>query len=158
VKNITIHFSRSRTLRLNSVLDDMIKEDYELTPAQIRWASRRRHGLSPSKLKELIKKQEGRCALSGAKMIFEAEYGNPNVNTDGCHPLYAAIDHISPSTDLYGYQIVCYDLNDLKGHLPYKIFQELERTKAWQQLMTEWRLLSEKDPMNTEAFKKAVKD
>ncbi len=135
-----------------------MKDDYELTPSQIQWASKSRHGISPSKLKELIKKQKGLCALSGSKMLFDAEDGNPNINTDGCHPLYAAIDHISPSSNLYGYQIVCYDLNDLKGHLPYKVFQELALTKAWQQLMNEWRLLAEKSPLDRIAFKQVVKD
>jgi hypothetical protein len=136
----------------------MKEDDYELTPAQAEWASRRKHRLSPSRLKELIKKQKGRCALSGAEMIFEKEYGNPNINTSGCHPLYAAIDHISPNDDRYGHQLVCYDLNDLKGGLPYKIFKELKATRAWQQLMNEWRLLAEKDPMDIEAFKKLLKD
>jgi hypothetical protein len=136
----------------------MTKDDYELTSAQAEWASKRRHRLSPSKLKELIKKQKGRCALSEAQMIFEKEYGNPNINTSGCHPLYAAIDHISPNDDRYGHQLVCYDLNDLKGSLPYKIFKELKATRAWQQLMNEWRLLAEKDPMDIEAFKKLLKD
>jgi len=46
-------------------------------------------------------------------MIFEKEYGNPNINTSGCHPLYVTIDHISPNNDKYGHQLVCYDLNDL---------------------------------------------
>jgi hypothetical protein len=136
----------------------MMNEEYELTPAQVEWARRRRHGLSPSKLKDLIKKQKGLCALSGARLLFDKEYGNANVNTDGCHPLYAAIDHISPGTDLCGHQIVCYDLNDLKGHLPNKIFKELEVTKAWQQLMKDWCLLAEETPMDIKAFKKAVKD
>ncbi len=136
----------------------MKEDDYELTPAQVEWASRRKHRLSPSKLKDLIKKQKGRCALSGAEMIFEKEYGNPNINTSGCHPLYAAIDHISPNNDRYGHQLVCYDLNDLKGHLPYKIFKELQATGAWRQLMNEWRSLAEKDPMDIEAFKKVLGD
>jgi hypothetical protein len=135
-----------------------MNEDYELTPAQVQWASKRRHGLSPSKLKELIKNQKGRCAVSGAKMIFEKEHGNPNINTEGCHPLYAAIDHISPSDDSYGYQLVCYDLNDLKGHLPYKIFKELRLTAAWGQLMNQWCSLAETDRMNIEAFKKLLRD
>lgn len=135
-----------------------MKEDYELTPAQVQWASKRKHGMSPSRLKELIKKQEGRCALSGAEMIFEKEHGNPNINTEGCHPLYAAIDHISPSDDSYGCQLVCYDLNDLKGHLPFKIFKELRLTESWKQLMEEWRSLAEKDRMDIEAFKKLIKD
>src|SRR3989304_1279346 len=128
-----------------------MNEDYEYSPAQAEWAKKRRHGLSPSKLKELIKKQKGRCALSEAEMIFEKEHGNPNIRTEGCHPLYAAIDHISPSNDSYGYQLVCYDLNDLKGHLPYKIFKELQLTVAWRQLMNEWRSLAERDRMDIEA-------
>ena len=130
-----------------------MKEDaYKLTPAQAEWASKRKHRLSPSRLKELIKQQKGRCALSGAEMIFEKEYGNPNINISGCHPLYAAIDHISPNNDRYGHQLVCYDLNDLKGHLPHKIFKELQLTEAWRQLMNEWRSLAEKNPMDIEAF------
>ncbi|MGA3084733.1 MAG: hypothetical protein ABSE95_08040 [Thermodesulfobacteriota bacterium] len=136
----------------------MEEDNYELTPAQAEWASKRRHGLSPSRLGELIKKQKGQCALSGAEMIFEKEYGNPNVNTRGCHPLYAAIDHISPNDDSYGHQIVCYDLNDLKGHLPYKVFKELQIIVAWRKLMDEWRSLAEKDRMNIEAFKKILRD
>ena len=135
-----------------------MNEEYELTPSQIEWSQKRRHGLSPSKLKYLIKKQKGLCALSGAVMLFSKEYGNANINPDGCHPLYAAIDHISPGTDLCGHQIVCYDLNDLKGHLPNKIFKELKLTKAWQQLMRDWCLLAKEKPMDIEAFKKAVKD
>lgn len=91
-------------------------------------------------------------------MIFEKEHGNPNVNTRGCHPLYAAIDHISPSDDSYGHQLVCYDLNDLKGYLPYKIFKELQLTGAWRELMDEWRSLAEKDRMDIEAFKKILRD
>jgi hypothetical protein len=43
-------------------------------------------------------------------MIFEKEHGTPKVNTTGCHPLYAGVDHISPGNQGY-------DLNDLKGHL-----------------------------------------
>ena len=135
-----------------------MNEDYEYSPAQAEWAKKRRHGLSPSKLKELIKKQKGRCALSEAEMIFEKEYGNPNINTEGCHPLYAAIDHISTSNDSYGYQLVCYDLNDLKGHLPYKIFKELQLTSAWIQLMNEWRSLAENNRMDRVAFKQLLRD
>ncbi|MGB7911665.1 MAG: hypothetical protein WCF59_05515 [Desulfobaccales bacterium] len=136
-----------------------MKEDkYELTPDQVNWARKRKHGLSPSRLKELIMSQSGQCALSGARMIFDREHGNPNINTKGCHPLYAAIDHISPTNDSFGHQIVCYDLNDLKGHLPFKIFKELQLTAAWRKFMNEWRLLSEKDPMDIDAFKKILRD
>ncbi len=132
--------------------------EYKLSPVQEEWASKRKQRLSPSMLKELIKKQRGRCALSGAEMIFEKEYGNPNIRTQGCHPLYAAVDHIAPGNDLYGHQLVCYDLNDLKGHLPYKIFKELRITSAWKQLMKEWCELADNDRMDIEAFKRLLRD
>ena len=136
----------------------IMEDDYQLTTAQIEWASKRKHGLSPSKLKELIKKQNGRCTLSGAEMIFEKTHGNPNINTRGCHPLYAAIDHISPSNDAYGFQLVCYDLNDLKGHFPYKVFKEVQLTEAWKHLMKQWRIIAEESPMNIEALKNVLRD
>ena len=135
-----------------------MENNFHLTTAQIEWAKKRKHGLSPSKLKELIVKQKGRCALSDAEMIFDKTYGNPNVNTRGCHPLYAAIDHISPSNEQYGFQLVCYDLNDLKGHLPYKIFKELQLTEAWKHLMETWRIVSKENPMDIEALKKVLRD
>ena len=136
----------------------MMEEGYQLTTAQMDWASKRKHGLSPSRLKEFIKKQKGRCALSGAEMIFDKKLGNPNINTRGCHPLYAAIDHISPSNDKYGFQLVCYDLNDLKGHLPYKVFKEIQLTEAWKHLMKEWRFIAQESPMNIEALKNVLRD
>ncbi len=73
-----------------------MNEDYQLSPSQIEWARKRKQDLSPARLKELVLKQKGRCALSGARMIFEKKYGTPKINAAGCHPLYAAVDHISP--------------------------------------------------------------
>ncbi len=135
-----------------------MEESYQLSTAQMEWANKRKQGLSPSRLKELITKQKGRCALSGIEMIFEKKYGNPNINTKGCHPLYAAIDHISPSNDQYGFQLVCYDLNDLKGHLPYKVFKEMQLTEAWKHLMEEWRVVAKESPMDIEALKNVLRD
>ena len=135
-----------------------MKNEYQLTNDQMEWASKRKHGLIPSKLRELIKKQKGCCALSGVEMIFDKNLGNPNINIKGCHPLYAAIDHISPSNTEYGFQLVCYDLNDLKGHLPYKIFQEVQLTEAWKKMMKEWRFVAENSPMNIEALKNVLRD
>ena len=135
-----------------------MEESYQLSKAQMEWANKRKQGLSPSRLKELITKQKGRCALSDVEMIFEKKYGNPNINTRGCHPLYAAIDHISPSNDQYGFQLVCYDLNDLKGHLPYKVFKEMQLTEAWKHLMDEWRVVAKESPMDIEALKNVLRD
>ncbi|MFC1970058.1 hypothetical protein ACFLVV_02440 [Chloroflexota bacterium] len=135
-----------------------MNEDYRLTPDQKAWANKRRQGLNPSHLEKLIIKQRGRCALSGALMIFDKAHGNPNINRRGCHPLYAAVDHVSPSNEEYGHQIVCYDLNDLKGHLPNKVFMELQNTSAWKNLMQQWKSQAEKDRMDINAFKALLKD
>lgn len=132
-------------------------EDYQLTEAQIKWTKNKKK-LSSSRLKELIKKQKGRCALSDALLIFDKEYGNPNINRAGCHPLYAAIDHISPTNESYGYQLVCYDLNDLKGHLPNKVFMEFQNTSAWKLLMRQWKSQSEKDSFDIRALQTLLKD
>jgi hypothetical protein len=91
-------------------------------------------------------------------MIFEKEYGNPHTNAQGCHPLYAAVAHVSPRSDTYCHQVVCHDLNDLKGHLPYKIFKEIQVTAAWRKLMDEWRVQTETDCLDIEAFKKLLRD
>lgn len=133
-------------------------EAYQLSPSQIEWAHKRKQGLSPVKLKELIIKQKGRCALSGARMIFEREHGTPKINGAGCHPLYAAVDHISPKNNMYGRQIVCNDLNDLKGHLPNKLFKELQDTPSWKHLMQLWKSQGETNPMDINAFKSLLRD
>jgi len=130
---------------------------YTLSDVQKVWANRRKQGLNSSELQRLIIKQKGRCALSGALMIFDKACGTPKPNGQGCHPLYAAVDHVYPGKE-NGHQLVCYDLNDLKGHLPYKVFTELQNTNAWKKLMTQWRLQSEEDPMDISAFKSLLKD
>ena len=135
-----------------------MNEGYRLTPDQKAWANKRRQGLNPSHLEKLVIKQKGRCALSGALMIFDKAYGNPNINRRGCHPLYAAVDHVSPGNEEYGHQIVCYDLNDLKGHLPNKVFMELQNTSAWKDLMQQWKSQAENDRMDINAFKALLKD
>jgi len=135
-----------------------MNEDYELSQAQIEWARKKKQGLSHSCLRVLIKKQKGRCAFSDALMIFEKEYGTPKVNTAGCHPLYAAIDHISPSNKSYGHRLFCYDLNDLKGPLPNKLFTELQNTSAWKQLMQQWKSQAENNPNDINALKALLKD
>ena len=91
-------------------------------------------------------------------MIFDKTFGTPKINGQGCHPLYAAVDHVSPGNTEHGHQLVCYDLNDLKGHLPKKVFSELQKTSAWKNLMQLWRSQSEKDPMDIAAFKTLLKD
>lgn len=132
--------------------------NYELTCEQKIWAASKKQGVAPSELKKLIRKQKGRCALSKVELRFNKQRdGTPGKGKGkGCHPLYAAVDHIFPKEKPC--QLVCYDLNDLKGHLPYKIFKDLKRTKSWRELMKKWRRAARTDPENISAFKFLLKD
>lgn len=146
--------ARSET---NTSTEEMNKS-YSISGVQKVWAKRGKQGINSSELQKLIIKQRGRCALSGALMIFDKTWGTPKINGQGCHPLYAAVDHISPGNREHGHQLVCYDLNDLKGHLPKKVFSELQKTSAWKDLMQQWRSQSENDPTDIAAFKALLKD
>ncbi len=129
----------------------------ELTEDQKKWAAKRKQGASPKTLRDLLIKQKGMCALSGVDMIFDKKEGTPVSGGRGCHPLYAAIDHIDPGNHAGGYQIVCYALNDLKGHLPPDCFKALSETDAWQKLMDLWRTQARKDSKDREAFRKILR-
>lgn len=129
----------------------------ELTEQQKKWAARGRQGVSATSLRELLIRQDGRCALSGVKMIFDSKEGTPISGGRGCHPLYPAVDHIDPGNAVGGHQIVCYALNDLKGHLPPDCFKALSATKAWQKLMDKWRDQAQKDNADREEFRRLLR-
>lgn len=129
----------------------------KLTSDQRHWVSRRKQGLSPSQLKNLVAKQRGLCALLKVPMTFDVRDRTPVTGGQGCHPLSPAVDHIDPGNDQGGLQIVCYALNDLKGHLPVACFRALTRTKAWKKLMGEWRKQARKDRGDREAFKRLLR-
>jgi len=129
----------------------------ELTDQQRKWASKRRQGLSPGTLRELLIRQQGRCALSQAEMIFERNEGTPVKGGRGCHPLYPAVDHIDPGNPNGGHQIVCYALNDLKGHLPPDCFIALTKTQAWRALMDKWRKQANTNKDDREAFMRLLR-
>lgn len=124
----------------------------ELTSDQKRWASKGRQGVNKSELLRILIKQKGKCALSGVDMIFNVREGTPAKGGRGCHPLYPAVDHIDPGNFDGGHQIVCYALNDLKGHLPIECFEALQKTNAWKSLMRQWRKQAEKDSTDRDAF------
>jgi hypothetical protein len=130
---------------------------FQLSSEHIDWASRRKQGLCQKELYDLITKQKGRCALSGAQMVFDKKRGTPEAGGPGCHPLYAAIDHVAPKSRDQGCQIVCYDLNDLKGHLPPPLFSALAATEAWQSFMAAWSAQAESDPPDIKASKALLK-
>ena len=129
----------------------------ELTNEQKKWASKKRQGASTKTLRELLISQKGCCALSNVEMIFDNNEGTPVSGGRGCHPLYPAIDHIDPGNPAGGYQIVCYALNDLKGHLPYNCFEALRSTDAWKKLMQMWVEQARKDNSDREAFRKLLR-
>ncbi len=123
-----------------------------------KWAeriSRRRWKIKQHRYKSFwidkIKKQKGKCALTKSQLLFNAKYG-----IAPCHPLYASIDHVIPG-DEKNLQIVCYDINDLKSHLPQPLFGALQKTKEWKQLKLSWRDLSKKIPDKKGTFKMLIK-
>lgn len=129
----------------------------ELNEQQKKWVSKRRQGASPKHLRELLISQEGRCALSGVEMIFDTNEGTPVKGVKGCHPLYPAVDHKDPGNPKGGHQIVCYALNDLKGHLPCDCFEALKLTDAWKKLMDMWVAQAENNNTDREAFKQLLR-
>ena len=129
----------------------------KLTPDQKLWASKRKQGLSPERLRNLVIKQHGLCALSKAPMTFDVRDRTPIAGGHGCHPLSPAVDHIDPGNPQSDRQIVCYALNDLKGHLPVPCFRALTRTKAWKTLMKDWRYQVRKDRNNRQAFRRLLR-
>lgn len=128
---------------------------FEFTAEQLNWAAKRRQGVGTLRLRELVEKQQGKCALSGAPLIFDKQHGTPAPGRS-CHPLYAAVDHIAPQSGEAGFQLVCYDLNDLKGHLPQALFRVLARSTEWRDLMSSWRALAESDPHNVLGFRALI--
>jgi hypothetical protein len=75
----------------------------------------------------------------------------------GYHPLCPAVDHKDPGNPNGGFQIVCYALNDLKGHLPVECFDALSGTDAWRRLMLSWKEQAEKEPTNRDALRRLLR-
>src|ERR1700694_4135578 len=129
---------------------------YELSALAKEWASKGRQGLSPATLKNLLSKQGERCALSGARMLFDRKLGTPEKGGLGVHPLYPAVDHIECGNRERGHQIICYALNDVKGHMPFECLEALKHTEPWKELMLRWNTLAQNEPFNREAFRKLI--
>lgn len=122
------------------------------------WAARasKRYGGGKKKYLDFIVRQEGLCDFSGAKLIFDKRYCQLGKKEKGCHPLYAAIDHSAPGTTDQGFSVVCYALNDIKGHLPYDCFRALEGTRAWQEFMKAWKVEADNCLRDLNAFEAEV--
>jgi hypothetical protein len=130
------------------------EQEFMIEAEHRRWAksAARKYGRSISYWIDLIKTQNGRCAFSGAKLRFDAASGTAQAGGPGVHPIYAAVDHCSPGCDVLGHEIVSYDLNDLKGHLPPDCFADLRECPSWKRLMENWRRQADQAPEDRAAF------
>lgn len=133
----------------------MAEIPFLITADHLRWSKSAAHkyGRGKSYWIELITRQRGRCGFSGVQLLFDAASGTAVAGGKGVHPIYAAVDHCSPGCDDLGHQIVSYDLNDLKGHLPPACFKDLCTTPSWRELMAKWRAQAEQSTENREAFR-----
>jgi len=137
--------------------------DFSFNKNHERWIrshrrSCRKYKQSAQFWRDLIQKQGGNCALTGAPLLFDAKSGTPKVAGQGCHPLYAAVDHINPKRKDNGFQILCYDINDLKGHLPPPLFNALTKTQEWKNFVQAWKEAADSSPNKRSVFKKLIKD
>lgn len=141
---------------MRGVLGDMaVDQKFSLTADHRRWAksAKRKYGQPMAHWLELIESQQGRCVFSEAPLLFDSASGTAQKNGHGVHPLYAAVDHCAPGCDTLGHQLVSYDLNDLKGHLPPACFKDLCATPSWKRLMQRWREQAERDPSDRDALR-----
>jgi len=131
---------------------------FQITEDHKRWikSARRKYKQTAQFWIDLINKQGGKCALTGASLLFDTKNGTPQKGGLGCHPLYAAVDHINPKRENYGFQILCYDINDLKAHLPLPLFNALAQTKEWKRFAKAWRKLAESSSNNRQVFKNLI--
>jgi hypothetical protein len=132
-------------------------EEFILNAPPEEWASKRRQGAAPKRLRQILLAQKGLCAFSNIPLLFDVAERTPQLNGRGCHPLSPAVDHIDPGNPQGGHQIICYALNDLKGHLSVECFEALHNTEAWKTLMLSWKEQAERDPSDTDAFMRLLR-
>ncbi len=134
--------------------------EFIITTEHRAWIARadKKYRLGKVHWENIIRGQNGRCKLTEAPLRFDVESGTPIKGGKGCHPLYAAVDHINPSQTDLGYQILCYDINDLKGHIPPFLFNALIATQNWNKFITTWRRAAELHPDNRDLLKQVIKN
>lgn len=111
-----------------------MRKSLNITPHRDGWIRRKQklYGRRREFWIDLLDAQGWVCALSKAPMRFDVRSGRPP-----SHPLYASVDHKQPRSEPF--QIICYELNDLKGHMPPVLFDALTGTKEWDGFMKNWR-------------------
>lgn len=135
------------------MLRKIINEDWD------RWAksANKKYGHGRKFWMDLISGQKGRCALTDAPLFFDSTSGTPQAGGPGSHPLYASVDHVHPGRG-GKVQILCYDINDLKGHLPAILFDALKKTIEWKVFVAAWKEIAEQFPQDIQKFKDLIKE
>ena len=112
-----------------------------------RWVrtAARKYKLKRAYLRNLLERQEYKCARSDLPLIFEGEAGRPEKGKPTPFN-FASVDHSKNGSDERGHEIVCCGLNDHKGSLNLSCFRAMQRTPAWRELMECLRLQYEVDP------------
>lgn len=60
--------------------------------------------------------------------------------------------------DIEDVQIVCYAINDMKGHLPEKLFNVIIKSDVWKKFANGWKDLSVNGKDEIEKFKDYIKN
>lgn len=130
---------------------------FTLTADHERWARRAHQKYKKGKqfFLDLIIKQDGKCALTNTPLFFDSKNGTSKKGGPGVHPLYATIDHVHPGKN-DNLQILCYDINDLKAHLPPPLFEPLTKTEAWKIFVEAWRKTALHSVMDRKLFKDLI--
>jgi 5-methylcytosine-specific restriction endonuclease McrA len=134
---------------------------YKLDKEQTKWASRCKQGISPQMLRTLIVNQKGKCKLTNTKMLFNKTKHGTAEPGKGVHPLYAAIDHIHPKDkgkrkpEMKDIQLLCYAINDMKGHIPPRLFDLITGDNTeWKQFKRKWNRIR---PRNAKSYYRLIR-
>jgi hypothetical protein len=115
-----------------------------ITKKQEAWVRRHdKKGVKSDILIKLIEDRKGKCAWSDIPMKFDKESCKPSSKA-----ISATVEHNTPGTVKDGYKIVCHYLNDIKGRMPYYLFEALRETSEWKKAMARMRKQAKITPNN----------
>jgi hypothetical protein len=101
------------------------------------WKANKRHHLPREYLRKILQRQRYKCAWSGLDLDFTPQVGQSF--------RYATLEHCKPKSNVEGHEVVCYQLNMLKGRLNLRLFRALQKTNEWKELMIVLRAVNSVD-------------